>query len=103
MSDELLSNFAKTLLADGQRDREVLRRRWHVPSWREDIERIASVLERHPLLVPVIQKAIDDELARLTDALTEFAEKKEPPATEVTPDADRQNETLPDIRKKPAT
>ena len=103
MSDELHANFARTLLADGQRDREVLRRRWHVPSWREDIERIANLLQQHPLLVPVIQKAIDDELARLTDALTEFAEQKEPPTTEATDDADRQNETLPDIREKPAT
>ena len=69
MTDDTLTEFAQALLADGRRDREVLRRRWHVPSWRAEVEQIANVLERYPLLIPQVAKLIDDELARLGEEI----------------------------------
>ena len=102
MSDELLTSFAETLIADGRRDREVLRRRWNVPSWRAEIEQIANALERYPLLVPLVRKAIDDELSRLGNAVEPTQTIDTFETTEAASDADRQDETLPNVREEPA-
>ena len=70
-----LKQFAEQLLSDGRRDREVLRRRWNVPSWPAEIERIANTLARHPLLLPAVNKTIEDELARIAETI----EQSSPP------------------------
>lgn len=92
-----LTQFAEQLLADGRRDREVLRRRWHVPSWKAEIEQIADTLERNPLLVPIVNKAINDELSRLAETIEQPASPEHTPTTEATPDADRQIPTSSDV------
>lgn len=95
MSDDPTLEFANALLADGRRDREVLRRRWHVPTWSADVEEIATVLGRYPLLVPLVQKTIDDELAQLATAIEHPTPATE--SQEATPDADRQDAPVPDV------
>ena len=95
MSNDPRLEFANALLADGRRDREVLTRRWHAPTYSADVEEIADLLQRYPLLVPLVQKTIDDELAQLTTVI-----ENPTPATEsqeATPDADRQDAPVPDV------
>lgn len=97
MTDEQRVAFARQLIADGRRDREVLRRRWNVPSWKAEIEQIADTLQRNPLLVPIVNKTINDELSRLAETIEQPTSPEHTPNTEATPDADRQIPTAPDV------
>ena len=99
MPNEILTMFAQQLVADGKRDREVLRRRWQVPSWRAEIERIADVLQRNPLLIPSVEKTINDELSRL--AAESAPTTPITPFTETNSDADRQSTTLSGVQQEP--
>jgi len=100
MTNDTLAKLAQSIVADGRRDREVLRRRWRAPSWRDEVERIARTLERYPLLVPAVEKTIADELRRLGEAVDVPPSGDDPSNTqtpEATADADRQDTTLPDV------
>ena len=50
--------FARALIDQGRRDREVLRERWQSPRWRDDVLRIATALERNPALIPAVEACI---------------------------------------------
>lgn len=100
MTADPFTELARDLIADGRRDREVLRRRWNAPSWRAEIERIADVLARHPLLIPAVERTIADELRRLGESLEAAPPDVLPahsPNTETIDHADRQDATLSNI------
>ena len=63
-TDEPELAFARMLIDEGRRDRDVLRERWATPRWRDDVLRIATALERDPALVPVVEAAIAAEVAK---------------------------------------
>jgi hypothetical protein len=67
--EEQIAALARSLIDDARLDREVLRRRWITPPWRDEVQRIAEVLEKHPLLISIVRQHMEAELARLaTDA-----------------------------------
>jgi hypothetical protein len=55
--------FARALIDDARRDRDVLRERWATPRWRDDVLRIATAIERNPALIPAVEKCIAEQLA----------------------------------------
>jgi hypothetical protein len=63
--EQQLELLARSLIDDAKLDREVLRRRWVTPPWRDEIQHIADVLERHPLLIAIVQQQLASELAKL--------------------------------------
>lgn len=61
---DTVAAFARALIDEGLRDRNVLRERWQMPRWRDDVLRIAAALERNPSLVPVVEACIAAEVAK---------------------------------------
>ena len=79
MTEQPLHDFARTLIDDGQRDREALRERWLAPPWRSDVNSIAAILEQHPLLIPAVRQFAEDELERLLKSLPNSSPNRSPP------------------------
>jgi hypothetical protein len=60
--DDVEIAFARALIDDARRDRDVLRERWQQPRWRDDVLRIATALERNPALIPAVEACIAAEV-----------------------------------------
>ncbi len=63
-TDDPAFAFARALIDDARRDREVLRERWVAPRWRDDVLRIANTLEQNPALIAAVETCIAAEVAK---------------------------------------